>query len=1467
MANVDKCLAPPVPRVSRTNARLPVFSMRGHSVKLARQTSHSAVLDMNYRHPTRQCVQAPPTTPPKVPPTTSAVTLMRLRTSTLLVLLTLVAAVQSRAHECEWKLENAGVTAGDREQVRTNCHVRTLNRALLTEGSGNNSLSALAHSTHVTVLTLHCARQVVFESEVTAGMFSVFPRLEELQILGCKVTELPPHALAGLQHLRRFTLRAHHQDWPGAALAIHSNAMFDLSRLEALDLAYNALWSFPPTMLCHLPSLITLNLTHNRLHHLPDLGLGARQPPGKESHLPPECSLPLEHLDLSHNQVTEMTERTFGSAKDLQTLSLKHNRLAHLSDWAFDGLRHLKRLDLSHNRLVAVPRSALTDLRQLRDLNLANNSLSVLPPAAFSSLGQLLTLDLSHNQLRLEPSVGLFTGLTHLVVLDVSHNLLVHLNPDTLKDLHSLQVLRVSHNQLSHLSDANFASLAKLHTLDVMHNQLTMLSSRALLGLVVLNRLSLDHNQLESVHKDAFDNCTSLHHLSLAHNELLIVPEAVTQAPHLRTLDVSHNQISSLHDNALQGLVHLQELRLAHNVLSNVSRASMVEISSLRYLDLSHNALTDIEYGALEATPKLMGLSLHHNYLGDISGLVFFLQNLNWLNVSHNSISWFDYALIPKNLDWIDMSHNQISKLENYYEERKTIGLKMLYAAHNNISDISATVVPDGIEELHLQHNAISVVAPNTFLDKTNISLIDLRHNILTILLDAALRMSPRHTPPPLLMLSNNPLQCDCAADWLLRAAGVGLRSYVGGGSILPHLGDVGAVQCRLPGLWHEAVVPLITVQPQQFLCTYQRHCFTLCHCCDFDACDCEQTCPTNCTCYHDHTWTHNVVDCGGGWSRMPSGVPMDVTEAFMDGNTMGPLTSHALIGRKNLRVLHLNHSEITAIQNRTFNGLKNLQVLRLDHNQLEALHGYEFVDLRDLRELYLQNNYLKHLSNISFSPLRAIELLRLDNNFLTTFPVWNLALNPFLLEVSLYHNSWSCECSYLTNLKTWLEANRIKATNASLIRCQHNITGNVGPPVLSDTPVRCDHYVATTRINSLIIHDYVMLLLITAALLLLLLAAAIMVLVNHRRLRLWAVCHYDKRLCEKSSAYLEDREKLFDAFVTHSAKDSAWVCGLMAPELEASGYRLCVVHRDCVAPTAPVSSQAIAESVSCSRRAVVVVSRGLVDAEWCRYDFKSAHVDALRGLRRKNILVVMLEDVPRSELDPELAAITRTAGTTLHPRDPRFWEKLRRAMPSVRSRLRSRFFSDFGAKGVSRPLVTAEHQNRVSWPLPETKASGNTPTKSLIINPYWETSMGKNLSEGKWATIGGPDFKVPLWLHNMTNPPLLVHSNEAKETESSPGNSCSTLDHSYMSVSECWEVRASLLPANTLSTLAEPNSLTSDSSSLDCKKGEQQENATRPSVLPISHRDASGYLSQSWILHPTSPGKQLPPPGQTYFV
>ena len=102
--------------------------------------------------------------------------------------------------------------------------------------------------------------------------------------------------------------------------------------------------------------------------------------------------------------------------------------------------------------------------------------------------------------------------------------------------------------------------------------------------------------------------------------------------------------------------------------------------------------------------------------------------------------------------------------------------------------------------------------------------------------------------------------------------------------------------------------------------------------------------CPDGCQCYHDLTWTKNIIQCSdGGFKELPQVLPMDASDIFLDGNSFTILKSHIFIGRKNLKVLHLNNSNIEQIENQTFNGLKSLQILHLQNNDIDTLHGTEF--------------------------------------------------------------------------------------------------------------------------------------------------------------------------------------------------------------------------------------------------------------------------------------------------------------------------------------------------------------------------------------------------------------------------------------------------------------------------------------------------------------------------------------------
>ena len=61
-----------------------------------------------------------------------------------------------------------------------------------------------------------------------------------------------------------------------------------------------------------------------------------------------------------------------------------------------------------------------------------------------------------------------------------------------------------------------------------------------------------------------------------------------------------------------------------------------------------------------------------------------------------------------------------------------------------------------------------------------------------------------------------------------------------------PRVLDLDLVQCSLNGPinTNSSQVPVVQLDPAQFLCQYEAHCIPQCFCCDFFACDCRMQCP-----------------------------------------------------------------------------------------------------------------------------------------------------------------------------------------------------------------------------------------------------------------------------------------------------------------------------------------------------------------------------------------------------------------------------------------------------------------------------------------------------------------------------------------------------------------------------------------------------------------------------------------------
>ncbi|XP_071521732.1 toll-like receptor Tollo [Panulirus ornatus] len=1124
------------------------------------------------------------------------------------------------------------------------CRLRTINSEL------DPTNFSVIPTRNTVRLRIECSDVLFFQSALQNKSFVRMRELQDLDIEYCKIGEVPREAFLGLTNLRNLTLRTYNTDWSAMSLKIASDAFRDQRNLERLDLGDNNIWTLPPALLCHLENLRLLNLSRNKLQDVTVLSF---------SQLEHICSPGLRSLDVSFNHLVNIPEFAFAALKNLQILNVSLNGISKLDDKALFGMYSLEVLDLSGNLLTALPPELFQENKRLTNLYIRNNSVSVLAPGLFSGLSLLLELELTDNQLtNTWVNSETFTDLLRLASLDLSNNKITRLDAATFRDLTNLQVLKLQQNMIETISDNTFSGLFRLHTLVLSDNRVKVISDKTLAGLIGLQVLKLDNNEVFSVDSHALTNSTELQEFQLSHNYLQDVPKVVRSLASLRTLDLSGNHVSVITNSSFTDLHHLSVLKLAANVVENITKSVFKNLPALQVLDLGSNRIHTVENGAFDNNKHLEAIRLDNNVLTNVHGLFSDLPNLQWLNLSKNHLEMFDYAFIPRGLKYLDLRSNFINELGNYFEIESQLSLKIIDASFNKLSEISASSVPDSVEILFLNNNLISRVQPYAFFKKKNLTRVDLFANKIKNIDQNALRLSlmdPSRDLPEF-YLGGNPFECDCTMEWLQTINSLDdTRQH-------PTVIDLDTISCRLMN--NKAVISLLEAKKLQFLCEYESHCFALCHCCDFDACDCEMTCPSNCTCFHDESWAANIVDCSlAGYDAVPERIPMDSSEVYLDGNDLSSLSSHTFIGRKNLKVLYLNESKVEVIHNRTFNGLKLLETLYLQHNNIKELKGYEFEHLTLLRELYLHSNELFYIQNATFSTLVSLRVLRLDNNRLKTFPLNMFEKTHNLHSLYLGENPWTCDCDELEDIQDWLQGAGRMLEDANRIVCSLNRSVEVLAQVSTFNLSSCNNETETTTIRHEAYLDYVFLPTITLGAFAVLLTITLIIFCNRNRMRVWVYAKYGVRLFYRSE-YEGDTDKAFDAFVSYSSKDEVFVTQILAPELERGtpSYKLCLHYRDF--PVGAYITDTILSAVETSKRTILILSENFIKSEWCRFEFRSAHHEVLKD-RRRRLIVILLGDVPQRDLDPDIRLYLKT-NTYLKWGDTHFWEKLKFAMPDA---------------------------------------------------------------------------------------------------------------------------------------------------------------------------------------------------------
>uniref|UniRef100_A0A182XNF5 TIR domain-containing protein n=1 Tax=Anopheles quadriannulatus TaxID=34691 RepID=A0A182XNF5_ANOQN len=324
----------------------------------------------------------------------------------------------------------------------------------------------------------------------------------------------------------------------------------------------------------------------------------------------------------------------------------------------------------------------------------------------------------------------------------------------------------------------------------------------------------------------------------------------------------------------------------------------------------------------------------------------------------------------------------------------------------------------------------------------------------------------------------------------------------------------------------------------------------------------------------------------------------------------------------------------------------------------------------RNMIELYLEQNMIKELSNVG-EGWNTIRRLNIANNSFTTLPGDSLPEQLELLDVSgnqltevdaafiiklnhtalrnisLSANPWDCHCE--NPLLAFAVDNAARIAGYSTLQCSD------GQPINSAT------------LNDLCAWPTTLKFYISAAVSLVLAACLLAIWLYMKyslEIKVWLFKHNLLQWLVTEEQI--DTDKRYDAFISYSHKDEAFITDHLLPRLESEelNFKICWHVRDFM-PGEMIATQ-ITKAVEDSRRTIIILSLNYLESVWGQMEFNTAYLQSLEDKRNRVIPIIYQDIGDIDQLDPELRAYLKT-NTYVRWDDPWFWDKLHYAMPHKR--------------------------------------------------------------------------------------------------------------------------------------------------------------------------------------------------------
>lgn len=404
-------------------------------------------------------------------------------------------------------------------------------------------------------------------------------------------------------------------------------------------------------------------------------GLTASRPP---RHLPPPCTVVQMEVfcsDLAlHSAPSDLP-------RDIHTLDLSRNQLQNLSQETLGFHTDLRRLNLHSNKIHFIQPGLFADMPRLKVLDLSRNHLNAFAvhKTQIGPLGTVESLDLSGN--------GLYTGMTDyflsdsplLVNLSLGGNSITKISGDAFRGALALRNVNLHNNVIMEIEDGAFDLLDKLSDLDLSKNSINCITD---FNLYSLRTLNLSQNSLEMFQSAPSDEISELVSLDLSQNKLPLLP-LIPRKNKLEYLDVSRNQIQSVNvTGSYHGQIfflctclappprvskdhtcfhHLKHLDMSFNNFQTLPECLFYTMLSLEVLDVSNNCITSFTLSH-DLLPKVRVLNLSENSLETFRISSESLQSLEELYLNGNALTVLDFQTFQSlpNLRILHLQRNDI---------------------------------------------------------------------------------------------------------------------------------------------------------------------------------------------------------------------------------------------------------------------------------------------------------------------------------------------------------------------------------------------------------------------------------------------------------------------------------------------------------------------------------------------------------------------------------------------------------------------------------------------------------------------------------------------------------------------------------------------------------------------------------------------------------------------------------------